>query len=159
MKKIGLFVVIAALVLAVVLPVLAQEEEENLSEGRTLGIGMQVGIPIGGLVSARYWFSANVGAEGVLFLWGDIGEFEGIATARFLYRVSDTPAVDFYTAVGASVPFSPYGENEAIFSGVGGIEFSFPFAGNLSWNVEFGASLSTEGEVMMAIGTGIHFYF
>ncbi len=157
MKKIGLFAVIAALALAVAHPILAQEE--NLSEGRTLGIGMQVGIPIGGLVSARYWFSPNVGVEGIVFLWGNLGEFEGIATARFLYRLSDTPAVDFYTAVGASVPFSPYGENEAIFSGVGGIEFSFPFARNLSWNVEFGASLSTEGEVMMAIGTGIHFYF
>jgi len=157
MKKIGLFAAIIVLLAAVVFPALAQEE--NLSEGRTLGIGMQVGIPIGGLVSTRYWFSPNVGAEGIVFLWGDIGEFEGIATVRFLYRVSDTPAVDFYTAVGASIPFSPYGENEAIFSGVGGIEFSFPFARSLSWNVEFGASLSTEGEVMMAIGTGIHFYF
>ena len=157
MRKTGLFAVIAALVLAVVLPIWAQEE--NLSEGRTLGIGMQGGIPIGGLVSARYWFSVNVGVEGILFLWGNIGEFEGIATGRFLYRVSDTPAVDFYAAVGASIPFSPYGENEAIFSGVGGIEFSFPFARSLSWNVEFGAALSTAGEVMMAIGTGIHFYF
>lgn len=157
MKRIGLFAAIMALVLVVPHPILAQED--NLSEGRTLGIGMQVGIPIGGLISGRYWFSPNVGAEGIVFLWGDIGEFEGIATVRFLYRVSDTPAVDFYTAVGASIPFSPYGENEAIFSGVGGIEFSFPFARSLSWNVEFGVALSTVGEVMMAIGTGLHFYF
>ncbi len=157
MKRIGLFAAIMALVLVVPHPILAQED--NLSEGRSLGIGMQVGIPIGGLISGRYWFSPNVGAEGIVFLWGDIGEFEGIATVRFLYRVSDTPAVDFYTAVGASIPFSPYGENEAIFSGVGGIEFSFPFARSLSWNVEFGVALSTVGEVMMAIGTGLHFYF
>jgi len=150
---------VSVMVLLLTLALTSFAQEENLSEGRTLGIGMQVGLPMGGLVSGRYWFTPNVGAEGIVFLWGNLGELEGSATARFLYRVSDTPAVDFYTAVGATFPFSPYGETEIVFSGVGGIEFSFPFARSLAWNVEFGAVLSTEGEITMAIGTGIHFYF
>ena len=157
MRKMGRFVAVLVLLVVVACPAFAQEE--NLSEDRALGIGMQIGLPLGGLVSGRYWFTPDVGAEGIIFLWGDLGEFEGTATARFLYRVSDTPTVDFYTALGATFPFSPYGETEAVFSGVGGIEFSFPFAGSLAWNVEFGAALSTQGEVTMAIGTGLHFYF
>ena len=162
MRKMGRFVAVLLLVITLVGPALAQplpEQEENLSAGRALGIGMQIGLPLGGLVSGRYWFTPAVGAEGVILLWGDVGELEGTATTRFLYRVSDTATVDFYTAVGATFPFSPYGETEAVFSGVGGIEFSFPFAGSLSWNVEFGVGLSTRGEIMMAIGTGLHFYF
>jgi len=160
MRKMGQWITVLVLVAAVAGPALAQppvEQEENLSAGRTLGIGMQVGFPMGGLVSARYWFSASVGVEGILFLWGDVGEFEGMATARLLYRISDTSTADFYTALGATLPLSSYGE--AVFSGVGGIEFSFPFAGSLSWNVEFGVALFTLGEVTMAIGTGLHFYF
>ena len=157
MKKMGRFV--AVLVLLVAVAGLALAQEENLSEGRALGIGMQIGFPIGALISGRYWFTPEVGAEGIFFLWGDVGGFEGTVTTRFLYRVSDTPTVDFYTALGATFPFSSYGETDAIFSGVGGIEFSFPFAGSLSWNVEFGVALSTQGEVTMAIGTGLHFYF
>ena len=162
MRKMGRFVAVLLLVITLVGPALAHplpEQEENLSAGRALGIGVQIGLPLGGLVSGRYWFTPAVGAEGVIFLWGDVAALEGTATARFLYRVSDTPTADFYTAVGATIPFSPYGETEAVFSGVGGIEFSFPFAGSLSWNVEFGVGLSTQGEIMMAIGTGLHFYF
>lgn len=157
MTQKGFFAVMGVLLLIVVFPVLAQEE--NLSEGRSLGIGMQVDFPFGGLVSGRYWASPNVGVEGIVFLWGRLGELEGIVTARFLYRISDTAAVDFYTAAGASFPFSPYGEVETILSGVGGIEFSFPFARSLAWNVEFGVTFSTDGELAMAVGTGIHFYF
>lgn len=155
-KKVFLASVLA-LLLALALPAFAQED--NLSEGRTLGIGMQVNFPWGGLVSGRYWLSPNVGTEGILFIWGSVGDFNGSFTGRLLYRLSDTEAVDFYVAVGASLPFSPYGEIEAILSTVGGIEFSFPFARSLAWNLEFGAALSTTGDVVMAFGTGIHFYF
>ena len=134
-------------------------QEANLSEGRTLGTGMQVDFPWGGLVSGRYWFSPSVGVEGIVFIWGSTNELSGSLTPRILYKVSDTPAVDFYLATGVSFPFSPYREFVAIFSGVGGIEFSFPFAKSLAWNVEFGGAASTEGDIMMAFGTGIHFYF
>jgi len=96
-----------------------------------------------------------------MFIWGslDEDEFAGITTARLLYRVSDTPAVDFYTTAGMSLTFESYGVTETMFSGVGGIEFSFPFARRLAWNVEFGIAFSIEGNLTMALGTGIHFYF
>jgi len=150
---------LAATAIGVAQDVEVAEETDNLSEGRSFGVGMQLDYPIGGLISGRYWFTPEVGAEGIVFFWGEPGIFDGIATARVLFRVSDTPAVDFYVATGASIPFAQRQENDAIFSGVGGIEFSFPFARNLAWNVEFGATVSTWGEVTMAIGSGIHFYF
>jgi hypothetical protein len=134
-------------------------EEENLSGGRTLGVGMQVDFPWGGLVSGRYWFSPSLGAEGVVFMWGNAEDFSGSLTGRLLYRVSDTPAADFYLAFGASYPFSRYGENDAILSLAGGIEFGFVAARSLAWNVEFGVSTSVAGEINMVFGTGIHFYF
>lgn len=132
---------------------------ENLSEHRTLGVGIQVDSPWGGLISARYWFSPSVAAEGVVFLWGEPGWIEGSATGRILLRIMDAPVVDFYAAAGATLPFSPYGETEIVFSGVGGIEFGFRFAPSLAWNIEFGMAYSTLGNIQMVIGTGIHFYF
>ncbi len=152
-------VVILAAVVLLAWGGLGLAEQENFSSGRTLGIGIQVGVPIEGLVSARYWFSPQVGAEGIFLLWGTAGELSGSVTGRVLYRVSDTQAVDFYIAAGATVPFSPYANPTLTFSGVGGIEFSFPFAQNLAWNLEFGLQASTAGDLGMALGTGIHFYF
>jgi len=132
---------------------------ENLSAGRTLGLGMEVGFPWGGLVSGRYWFTPDIGVEGIIFAWGDQTGFDGSFTGRLLYRVSDTDTVDFYLAAGPTVSGSSYKETEIMFSGVGGIEFSFPFAPNLAFNLEFGGMFSTTGKFNMAGGTGIHFYF
>ncbi len=133
--------------------------EGNLSDGRTLGIGIQVEYPWGGLVSARYWLSPEIGAEGVVLVNGSSGWFEGTATLRALFRVVDASAVDFYVAAGATLPFPLYSGSEVFFAGVGGIEFNFRFAPNLAWNIEFGVACSTLGNVNMAIGTGVHFYF
>jgi hypothetical protein len=159
-------IVMGITALLLVVPLLAasqqdvsQQEPENLSVQRTLGVGIQVDFPWGGLISARFWWPPTFGIEGVLFLWGDGGEIEGSATARALYRVSDAPVVDFYVAGGGTVPFSTYGENKIVFSLVGGIEFGFRAARNLAWNIEFGLTYSTWGEVQMAFGTGIHIYF
>jgi hypothetical protein len=139
--------------------VLGLAAEENASAGRSLGVGIQVGTPIGGLVSVRYWFSPRVGTEGVFFVWGSTSDLNGSATGRVLYRVSDGQTVDFYVAAGATAGFSSYAETTITLSGVGGIEFSFPFAQNLAWNLEFGLQGSTAGDLGMALGTGIHFYF
>ena len=133
--------------------------QANLSEGRTVGIGIQIEAPWGGLVSARYWLMPEIAAEGVVFVNGSAGWFEGTATLRALFRVVDAPTVDFYVAAGASLPFPMYVGTEVTFTGVGGIEFGFRFAPNLAWNIEFGVACSTLGNVNMAIGTGIHFYF
>ena len=54
----------------------APEEDLNLSIDRTLGIGMQLDFPFGGLLSGRYWFSPEWGGEAILFLWGGAGEIE-----------------------------------------------------------------------------------
>ena len=138
---------------------LAGALDENLSEDRTVGVGIQVGNPWGGLISTRYWLSPEMGAEGIVFVDGSAGWFEGLATLRVLFRVVDAAAVDFYVSAGATLPFPWYTESEVMFAGLGGIEFNFRSAPNLAWNIEFGIACSTHGTVQMAIGTGIHFYF
>lgn len=157
MKKGTILVVSVLSLLIACVPLFA--EGENLSVERTLGMGMEVGFPWGGLVSARYWFSPQIGAEGIIFAWGNPTDLIGTFTGRLLYKLSDTEAVDFYIATGATIPFSSYGETALILSGAGGIEFSFPFALNLAFNLEFGGAFSTAGMFTMAFGTGIHFYF
>ncbi|MEA1871102.1 MAG: hypothetical protein U9N00_02780 [Candidatus Bipolaricaulota bacterium] len=156
-KKTGLLVMILFLV-AVSFVSFAQEEE-NLSADRNLGVGMQIGFPWGGLVSGRYWITPQIGVEGIVFAGGSLDALDGLVTGRFLYRLADTETVDFYVAAGATFPFSPYGEGLVLLSVVGGIEFTFPFASSLSWNLEFGGAFSTTGDLMMAFGTGVHFYF
>jgi len=143
-------------------PVIGEETKaENLSAARTLGVGMQVGFPWIGLISGRYWGTENLGLEGILLIWGEPGELSGSLTGRALYRLSDTPTVDFYLAGGITYSFSgfTYSQDTTLFSAAGGIEFSFPFAKSLAWNVEFGLSVTTRGELNMAGGIGIHFYF
>ena len=137
----------------------AQTQDENLSDGRGFGIGMQVGLPVGGLVSARYWLNPSIAIEGIVFAWGEASDYFGVVSGRVLYKLSDTPTVDFYIASGATFPFSRYGQDPVLFSAAGGIEFNFAFARNLAWNVEFGGTMSSTGNLTMALGTGIHFYF
>lgn len=154
----GILVILTALLLFSFVTS-AQTQDENLSAGRSLGIGMEVGFPWGGLISGRYWFDSSLGAEAIIFAWGDRYSYSGIFTGRVLYKLSDTPTVDFYVAGGASLPFSIVGTETMIFSLAGGIEFNFAFARNFAWNVEFGGTVSAVGDLTMAIGTGIHFYF
>ena len=135
------------------------EEDLNLSADRTLGVGMQLDFPFGGLLSGRYWFSSDFGGEAILFLWGDAGDVAGVVTVRALYRMADRPVSDFYGAVGASVPISRYGWDAIYLSAAGGIEFGFRSAPSLAWNIEFGLAYTTDGELSMVFGTGIHFYF
>jgi len=137
----------------------AIEAELNLSAGRTLGLGMQLDFPIGGLLAGRYWISDVWGGEAVLFLWGSSGDLEGMVTGRILYRVADRPVVDFYTAFGVTQPIEPSDGEPLIFSLAGGIEFGLRFASALAWNIEFGMAYGLDGELSMLFGTGIHFYF
>lgn len=157
-------IVILVVVLLGTLAAFAQDgapEPVNLSEGRELGVGIQLDYPFGGLISTRYWVEPAFGLEGILFLWGYEGDVEGSLTARTLFRIADAPVVDFYGAVGATLPFSSYGYGmrPIILSVAGGIEFGFRFAPSLSWNIEFGISISGAGDLEMLFGTGIHFYF
>ena len=110
-------------------------------------------------MSTRYWFNPAAAIEGIIFVFGDSSNYSGIISGRVLYKLSDKPTVDFYVASGATFPFSSYGESQVLFSAAGGIEFNFAFAKNLAWNVEFGGTISSGGNLMMALGTGIHFYF
>jgi len=137
----------------------AVDEAVNLSADRTLGVGIQVDYPFGGLLSGRYWFAPDLAGEAIVFLWGDTGDVEGVFSARLLYRIADRPVVDFYGAIGASVPFATYGWEATYLSAAGGIEFGFRFAASLAWNIEFGLAYSTGGELSMLFGTGVHFYF
>jgi hypothetical protein len=134
----------------------ATEPLDNLSAGRSFGIGIQAEFPWGGLISLRYWATDWLGFEGVFFVLSNDGETSGIVTARALYRAVDAAAVDFYVAGGASFQLSDYA-NPALGSLVGGIEINF--SQRFAWNVEFGLSATIYGEVWTAFGTGIHFYF
>ena len=136
-----------------------EDDDVNLSEFRTVGVGIQVDFPWGGLISARGWLSPWLGVEGILFVWGDAHGLEGSATGRVLYRLADAQVVDFYVAGGATLPFSPGRMETLLVSVAGGIEFGFRFAQNLAWNIEFGIATSLAAEVMMVFGTGVHFYF
>lgn len=159
MRKLIVAITIVLVVFGLSVTAFTQDQSENLSDNRSFGIGMQIGFPWGGLVSGRYWFNRSFGVEGIVFAWGDSSDYSGVFTARVLYKLSDTPTVDFYVASGATFPFSAYGHNPLIFSAAGGIEFNFAFAKNLAWNIEFGATMSSAGNLTMALGTGIHFYF
>ncbi|MFC2079569.1 hypothetical protein ACFLSZ_06285 [Candidatus Bipolaricaulota bacterium] len=132
------------------------QEAINVSEGRAWGVGMQVGLPYGGLISVRSWLSPGLGLEGILFFSGGIYDMEGTLSARALYRASDATTTDFYIAAGATLPLE---EQTLTVSVVGGIEFGFRLAPVLAWNIEFGASYALDGEFNMAIGTGVHYYF
>jgi hypothetical protein len=134
----------------------ATEQLDNLSAGRSFGIGIQAEFPWGGLISLRYWATDWLGFEGVFFVLSNDGETSGIVTARALYRAVDAAAVDFYVAGGASFQLSAYA-NPALGSLVGGIEINF--SQRFAWNVEFGLSATIYGEVWTTFGTGIHFYF
>ena len=135
------------------------DEEANLSESRTLGVGIQVDFPWGGLISTRGWLSPQLGAEGILFVFGDAHGLAGSATTRVLYRLADAQVVGFYVAGGATRPFSPGRMETLLISAVGGIEFGFRSARNLAWKIEFGFSASLAAEGMMVFGTGGPFYF
>jgi hypothetical protein len=151
-------VILVAACLAVLLgsvPMAAQEAV-NVSDGRAWGIGMQVGMPYGGLISIRSWLSPELGVEGILFLSGGAYNLEGTVTARALYRVSDADTTDFYVAMGATLPLE---SRILVVSAAGGIEFGFRLAPLLAWNIEFGASYALDGELNMAVGTGLHYYF
>jgi hypothetical protein len=169
MSRCVFFVLTISLLLA--LPFTAQAQEglpaagsasvapasDNLSAGRSFGLGIQAEFPWGGLISLRYWATDRLGLEGVFFVLSDAGETSGVATARALYRAVDAAAVDFYVAGGASVALSGAGSDPAMGTLVGGIEINFsrPFA----WNVEFGLSATIYGRVWTTFGTGVHFYF
>ena len=147
------FVCLLSLVVAIAV---SAQESVNVSEGRSWGIGMQVGVPYGGLISVRSWFSPTFGAEGIVFLSGSSYFMEGTLTARGLFRASDTDVVDFYIAAGATLPLEA---RTLTLSVLGGIEFGFRLAPALAWNIEFGASYALDGNFTMAVGTGLHYYF
>jgi hypothetical protein len=135
---------------------IAAQEVVNVSDGRTWGVGMQVGMPYGGLISVRSWLSPAFGVEGILFFSGGAYDLEGTVTARGLFRVSDTDTTDFYVAVGGTLPLE---DRTLAVSVLGGIEFGFRLAPLLAWNIEFGASYALDGNLNMAVGTGVHYYF
>ena len=152
----------AALCLVVILIVswtaFAQEIEQsdlNLSHQRGFGIGMQVGLPHGGLISGRYWISDSVGVEGIVFISGDAEYLDGQISGRAVYRVLDADVVDLYLAGGLSIPLEGRGYSV---SALAGIEFGVRFAPHLAWNVEFGMFYGDYG-IGMAVGAGVHVYF
>jgi len=128
---------------------------ENLSAGRTLGIGTQFTFPGVLGVSLRLWTNPSFGLEGTAFVFSGEGGLWGFLAGRALIRMADTRAVDFYIAPGASYLL---GEGKLFGLGTMGIEFTPPFAPALALNAEFGFFF-VQGQVGMSFGSGLHFYF
>lgn len=131
------------------------DRDVNLSDQRGFGIGMQVGLPHGGLISGRYWFSSDLAGEAIVFVSGDAEYVDGQITGRILYRALDAHVVDLYFAGGVSIPLE--GEGFSV-SALAGIEFGLRFSPHLAWNIEFGMFYGSYG-IGMAVGAGIHIYF
>ncbi|MBU1050298.1 hypothetical protein KKG90_09785 [Candidatus Bipolaricaulota bacterium] len=134
----------------------ASQVPVNVSEGRSWGIGMQAGLPYGGLISVRSWLWPTIGLEGIVFLNGGAYNLDGTVTMRALFRANDATMTDFYVVAGATLPLEG---RTLVISLMGGFEFGFRLAPMLAWNLEFGASYALDGYYNMTIGTGLHYYF
>lgn len=112
MKKLALSVVITGIVLCgLSVPGEAQVEIASSIEGKSWGIGVQIGWPFVGL-SIRYWTNALLGVE-VNFLpvpsWDSTGKVDRLdlnISARALWRLRDEPWLDFYGAGGLAMTLS-----------------------------------------------------
>ncbi len=150
--------------------VLAQDEASSLemedaSSVRAFGLGVEANLAAwhGGGVSARYWFSHQLGVEGTFFYQSQ--EYRGEqyydleASLRNLYRVVDRPLGDFYTSAGFILSLYEEGLRSVDLLLSGGMEWSTAYMPEIAWNIEFGVGKTVGGGVFTNFGFGVHYYF
>jgi len=136
----------------------------NASDGRTLGVGVEslVGayFPVG--VTARYWFSPEWGAEGVLCFehWENgCGTWSASQfSLRNLFRVVDHALADFYIAAGVHLYGNSDGLRDTEVSLWGGMEWSSLYTPEIAWSIDFGVYRSLRGSMTVGLTTAIHYY-
>lgn len=120
---------------------------DDLSSGRTLGLGIQFLTAPFGLLSARLWWNDFLGGEVIGMVFGSFSQI----TLRALVKVVNSRAADFYFAGGAS-----FSGSTTIVHAVAGMEWSV--SRYTAFNFEIGFASSSWGPATV-IGGGLHFYF
>jgi len=120
---------------------------DDLSNGRTLGLGIQFLSAPFGLISARLWWDDFLGGEIIGVVFGSSSQI----TLRALVKVVNSRAADLYFAGGAS-----FSGSTTIVHAVAGMEWSV--SRYTALNFEMGFSNSSWGTTTV-IGGGLHFYF
>ncbi len=139
-------------------PLLAQEPSKDLSQYRTVGIGLQAPC----VISFRYWLTEGFGLELNAFVIS-VGDFiSGCVASKFLLRLADTDVFDFYTIFEANLHIGEYwgGPSVGDIALKGGMELSI--LPSLAINLEFGEALFFgPGGVSAtpAVSLGLHYYF
>lgn len=141
------------------IPITAQERpSKDLSQDRTLGIGLQAPC----VFSFRYWLTEGFGLELNGFVIS-IGDFtSGCVAGKVLLRLADTDVFDFYTIFEANIHIGEYwgGPSVGDIALKAGMELSV--LPSLAINLEFGeALLFGPGGVSAtpAVSLGLHYYF
>jgi hypothetical protein len=120
---------------------------DDLSSGRTLGLGIQFLTAPFGLLSGRLWWNDFLGGEIVGIVFGSSSQI----TLRALVKVVNSRAADLYFAGGAS-----FSGSTTIVHAVAGMEWSV--SEYTAFNFEMGFANSSWGPATV-IGGGLHFYF
>jgi len=153
-KRIASITVAACLLLAAIVTAepftsVGPGQIADKSNDRNVGIGLQVDLPVFGLVSLRAWWEDLLGVEIVALVFGPLVT----VTPRGLVKIADSNEADLYMAFGST--FYPAGG--VILHAAAGIEWS-PST-HIALNLELGFGYDPSLGPSTFIGGGIHYYF
>lgn len=156
MKKL---ILLSAIILGIcTVPLVAQEPSKDLSQYRTVGIGLQAPC----VISFRYWLSESFAMELNGFVVS-IGDFtSGCVAGKVLLRLADTDIFDFYALFEANLHIGEYWGERSVgdLALKGGMELSI--LPSLALNLEFGEALIFGADRLSAtpaVSLGLHYYF
>lgn len=156
MKKLIFFSVIILGICTV--PLTAQESSKDLSQNRTIGIGLQAPC----VISFRYWLTEGFALElnGFVISMGDFTS--GCVASKVLLRLADTNIFDFYALFEANLHIGEYWGERSVgdIALKGGMELSI--LPSLALNLEFGQALIFGPDRLNAtpaVSLGLHYYF
>ena len=136
---------------------LAAQGSSDLSQGRTVGVGLQAPC----VISLRFWLMKNFALEANAFVISMGGFTSGCAAGKVLLKLADTDIFDFYTVFEANLHIGDYWVGGvADIALKGGMELSI--LPSLAINLEFGEAFffGPEGVgATPAVSLGIHYYF
>ncbi|MCS7197942.1 MAG: hypothetical protein NZ930_04590 [Candidatus Bipolaricaulota bacterium] len=136
----------------------AQEPSPDLSQDRTLGIGLQAPC----IFSFRYWLTEGFALELNGFVIS-IGDFtSGCVASKMLARLADTGVFDFYVIFEGNLHIGEYWGEPSVgdIALKAGMELSV--LPSLAINLEFGEAVffgPAGVSASPAISLGLHYYF
>jgi len=136
---------------------LAAQGSSDLSQGRTVGVGLQAPC----VISLRFWLMKNFALEANAFVISMGGFTSGCAAGKVLLKLADTDIFDFYTVFEANLHIGDYWVGGvADIALKGGMELSI--LPSLAINLEFGEAFFFGPEgfgATPAVSLGLHYYF